>query len=578
MRHHAKAVYRLIVEVAIALVLYCVLRPLDISHDAAINLNIGQMLIDGKLPYVDIMDTNPPLVMYLHAIPALVARWVPLHVILVYSLMVLAVAVYSVWAVRRVMAVSGLDDSEEDLAILLLSWLVFTLALRVLNVYLFGQREHLLVLAYLPFLVMRWVRWEGGFVRRPMAIVVGVVAAMGACIKPHFVLLAVLPEMYWVVAKRAWRPLVRIETLAFVLTGLLYVTHFLLLPAQVQEALWNRWLPAMVSHYDAYNVSLRHLLASPDIQFACAMILAPFVLPAFRKSGLGRLAGPMAFMTLGAVFFFVLQHKGWSYHALPASAGAFLLLVLAILHLRRLAPWSSAILAAAGLATLAFLVALGHLHWSAAPVIVGWLVIAGLLPLLQGRSVPWTAPVWMSRLLAVLPHAVLAVIVARAVAVRVSKGAEYVFEGNPIAAAVARYTSEGDPVLFISTSVEPAYPLLVQMNRRPASRYLWSFMVPMFYKGVHPGADGQFPYHVTNTPPEEARYLRELADDIAASRPALIVIVEGPWQASPPGFDLVQYLGKTGFAKTAMKDYVALPERAWDTRIFVPKEAMRGRP
>ncbi|MBK7838137.1 MAG: hypothetical protein IPJ49_10765 [Candidatus Obscuribacter sp.] len=45
--------------------------PYAISGDTAMYLQTGQFLLEGKLPYRDFQDLNPPLIMYVCALPAL---------------------------------------------------------------------------------------------------------------------------------------------------------------------------------------------------------------------------------------------------------------------------------------------------------------------------------------------------------------------------------------------------------------------------------------------------------------------------------------------------------------------------
>ena len=49
------------------------LNPMRIKSDCALYLEMGRQLLEGKLPYVDFGEVNPPLIIYLNAIPAFVA-------------------------------------------------------------------------------------------------------------------------------------------------------------------------------------------------------------------------------------------------------------------------------------------------------------------------------------------------------------------------------------------------------------------------------------------------------------------------------------------------------------------------
>ncbi|MGE5532346.1 MAG: hypothetical protein ACM3VW_09545 [Bacteroidota bacterium] len=49
-------------------------HPDRVNHDSAQHLQIGQMILHGAVPFIDVYDTNPPLIMYLSAIPAGIAQ------------------------------------------------------------------------------------------------------------------------------------------------------------------------------------------------------------------------------------------------------------------------------------------------------------------------------------------------------------------------------------------------------------------------------------------------------------------------------------------------------------------------
>jgi hypothetical protein len=145
--------------------------------------------------------------------------------------------------------------------------------------------------------------------------------------------------------------------------------------------------------------------------------------------------------------------------------------------------------------------------------------------------------------------------------------------GNPLAETVAEYTEEGDAVMFVATNTSAAFPLLVQMNRRPGSRFFVTWPIPLLYKGVTAGQSGEFPYRSgSDVTPEEARFLDELAEDVDRNRPRLIVVRQGSRnQACPEGFVLEDYLTAVGFVAQAMGDYLRAPA-AGGYEVFVLSE------
>jgi hypothetical protein len=129
---------------------------------------------------------------------------------------------------------------------------------------------------------------------------------------------------------------------------------------------------------------------------------------------------------------------------------------------------------------------------------------------------------------------------------------------SPVAQAIARHSNKGDPVLFLATSVATAYPIMTQLDRRPASRYLAIFAIPLLYHGVTASADAPFPYRQAGAQVlnEERRLQAELRLDILESHPKLI-LVDGHRTCDwcPAGFGMHDYLTRTGFVADAMSGY-----------------------
>ena len=84
----------------LALVILTFLRPLDLNVDSTMYLEIGRYLLEGRLPYVDYIELNPPLIHYISVIPVFFADMSGLNPILMYRIMMFVLVVYSVMMTR----------------------------------------------------------------------------------------------------------------------------------------------------------------------------------------------------------------------------------------------------------------------------------------------------------------------------------------------------------------------------------------------------------------------------------------------------------------------------------------------
>jgi len=481
---------------------HIVADPRRINADCGMFLSAGRLLLEGRWPVLEVVDTNPPLVMYASAVPAALERVLPLHATTIFSLLVLAAAAASTACLARLLRRPETGLTEEEARAAALVWATLSLAVDLNRS--FGQRDHLFALAFAPYLVLRWVRWSGGAAGAGAAVALGLAAGLTACFRPFFVALLLLPEAYGLLAQRGpRRALAAPEAIAAALAGAAYGAHFLLLPPEVREAILERWGPQIVAGYHLWDAPLGDMLLRRGNALALALGLAPFALPALaRARGISlpevpalRLARLAALVTLACLAHFVLARKPWAYRSIPYTAGAALVLglllgPLAARVLRRRAARAAAI----ALACAALLLA-----WPGS------------------RSRLWRF-----------------------------NGAE----DAALTALVEARSRPGDAILFLSTSVVPAHPLTVQTDRRPATRYLSLFPMGFAYDGVtRPEGGGPFPYRAAGAETaEEARFLDDIEADVARSRPALIFVPrrDAHLPALPPGFDVEAYLTANG--------------------------------
>ena len=223
----ARATHRswniLLYSVLATILLYLVAHPLQIDHDCAAYLVEASRLLDGDIPYVDFVELNPPMAIYLNVIPAIIARLLPIHIIFAFLLSVFSLILWSTWTIRKLIKFSSFSREDHVLGCLSALYVLFSAILLFDNE--FGQREHLFVLLYCPFLVTRFLRLQNEKISPPIAITAAVAAAIGACIKPHFVAIALLVELYWLITKRDHRKLFTPEMIVFAFVGLLYPLH-----------------------------------------------------------------------------------------------------------------------------------------------------------------------------------------------------------------------------------------------------------------------------------------------------------------------------------------------------------------
>ena len=83
-------------------------------------LHAAARMLDGATLYVDLVEVNPPLIVWLNAIPVGLARVSSMSPILVYRVLVLAVVLVSVMVSARLVKRGMVDRPREQVRMLVL--------------------------------------------------------------------------------------------------------------------------------------------------------------------------------------------------------------------------------------------------------------------------------------------------------------------------------------------------------------------------------------------------------------------------------------------------------------------------
>lgn len=281
------------------------------NHDASVILVEAHKILAGGQFHQDVMETNPPLAIFLSMPGVLLgqalgcSQWA--GVMLWFGLIIASSAL----CVSRVLA-RALPDVSGAWRALVLWW-----GLAVLPGHDFGQREHLAVCLLLPALVSFAVADIPGSLSRPRAgyTVLWLVACVGLMLKPFFALVLAAGLLARSVWRRDWRLLFGVEFRAVVSGAVVYAA-----------AIWwwaRPWLDTLaltVQAYFGYNASWQDVWAAYQSQFLLGSVAAFCLLLWPGIAMQRRFFAQLLCVAASWAALALLQQKGWSYHLLPAVA------------------------------------------------------------------------------------------------------------------------------------------------------------------------------------------------------------------------------------------------------------------
>ena len=445
-------------------------RSLDANQfnwDVAWLLHVAERVLDGARLYTDVFDENPPLIARFSTPAVGASRVSPLPAIVVYDVLVAALAVSSCAISFRSIRL-GWPEWPEGYSIVLVSLL---LCLQIILPGIdYGQRENLLFIALTPYLFAASARLAGRPLPRSHALFAGAFCAPGLALKPFFVAtwLAVDLGVIWSGRDR-WRCPENAVIAGFI--GLFY--PWLLVFNDGYRAVIALMFRIASSYQGSGLAALR-----PAGLFLGVGALTAFWLfrPTARNAEIRRVSVIAAMTLLGVAIY---QGADFSYRYYPAEASS--LFVLGLVGLGLTAP-PGALREALRISTarIPALCMAALLLWSGA-----------------------TFALQTSRLVNRDPG------------------------DGTIVTALARLVGEyarGKPIWLMSTSVMPAFPVVNLSGAKWSSRYCCVSFVASQYSEQERRTN-PFPYLDMARPSElEKRQYDEVIEDLEAQPPVLIII------------------------------------------------------
>lgn len=276
---------------------------LRLNYDVGWLITVAEQTLDGRRLYTDIVEINPPLIVWLTQVPVRAARLFGIDSILAFRIFVFAMIAVSVGLMRRpARQVLGKNHSN--------FLLLIAVALVPLTWKYFGEREHLAVILLAPYLIINAVDTAPATTLRTR-VAAGLLAGVGFSLKPHFVPLFLIS---CVLRRRPWRTLAGFEHQAaalaamvlYALAALPSLPNYLALVRTYGALYWQ------LLHRPGLEILLGHAAGLTAI---AAMLTYAGLRPTIARRSVPDSLAAACCWFLAAV---VLQGKGLSYHYYPA--------------------------------------------------------------------------------------------------------------------------------------------------------------------------------------------------------------------------------------------------------------------
>jgi len=454
-----------------------------VNHDAGWYLHMAGAWLDGAVLYRDVIDTNPPLIVYLTVIPVLFARMLHLPIPATFKTLVFLGAVAAVAGAAAILRRVYTSDMARLLVVSTLLFLVLPFVRAD-----FGQREHIATLFVTPY-VLASAAWVTG---RPLGgkedVALGLLAGLGFAIKPHFLLAWTGAEMCILLAGEPRRR-IRLRSAALGVAAALLL-YGLIVVFQVPQ--YFTVASEVTRVYGGLNVPPSALLRLTELRiWLLALLTLALVRLPFAQ---WRACLVLFVVATGFLLAALIQFKGWAYHLYPFRVFAGLYFAM----------MAAAILESHG--------AIGELVRGGQRTIAA--AVAGALILTGWRYIPETSA---------------------------PAGVEHV---RALHAIVERERPESLAVLSMRTILFPAFPVVNYTRTTWVMRHHSLWFLPGLYARELSKETGDVPYRaVSAMEPLERQYFEQVVGDLCAQPPRMLVVEPPPPadRRGPRSIDLLAY-------------------------------------
>lgn len=294
---------------------------LHIGSDEIWLLNVAQIVLHGGNYFYHFYETTPPLG-FLVLTPAVIIHHLTiLSLINSFKIYIFLCGSISLLLCYHVIKKIFLADDEKLTLILIFSLaIVFFIA----PGNAFGEREHFFILFSTPYYFLVCSRLRRCATNKGIATLIGLLGAIGFCIKPYFLLSFVFCECYsFFVLRKEKRYSIHIESLIVIIFTLLYLLSIDIFFKPYLSFILPMTLRFYYQTFSSTNVKLMNIGVICILLFA---IIAYIVTD--KKSGLRRSAGLFFLIFIANYLIYFIQHIAWYYHFLPALSTSIILTVL----------------------------------------------------------------------------------------------------------------------------------------------------------------------------------------------------------------------------------------------------------
>jgi hypothetical protein len=303
---------------------FSLVRPFmaPIGHDQAWGVYMADLwlhgsAIDGK----DLVELNPPFLVWFMSLPVLLARVTHLNLIdacrVFFEAIFVGLLSWSALLLRRL--------TKGD------TWLPWLFSIGATIGFMciipsedMGERDHFAALMVMPYLILALFRVRHIRLNRWQEFAIGLTAALGSCLKPQYVLIPIAVEivLFLLMKFRSFSAATAGFIAFFIPYGIVTLAFY--------KRFFTEIIPAVSLTYYWYSPNFRHMwgIAKPEVMQTLMILLLALLCSRLVRDE--NVVAIFFYATVVAFVLYFLQRQGFVYHRAPMRAYAFTLLGVVI--------------------------------------------------------------------------------------------------------------------------------------------------------------------------------------------------------------------------------------------------------
>lgn len=288
--------------------------------DAAWLIHAARELLAGGTYFNNFFEVNPPMAIYIYIPVIFIAKITQLSLLLSFYVYIFSLAIVSFmfcnFLINKILPSSPWIMRNGLKIGIALSYVI-------LPIHAFGQREHIMTLLIMPYVFSLQLEINDTPISTWQKILSGLMAGIGFCIKPFFLVAFVACELYFIVRKRSLTKIFRTENLLVGLISFAYFASiFILTPDYISKV-----LPIVSPIY--YSYATFPFFTIIFTIFSLYWLLTNIAYFALRKTcHYKTLLDVFAISTNIFLIIYLMQRTTWYYHLYPMLVFASLLNML----------------------------------------------------------------------------------------------------------------------------------------------------------------------------------------------------------------------------------------------------------